>query len=106
RRRPAGDTGVCRRILGGVALEVRLGPELPHVPGVDDADRGPAAAMKRKNAHPELAGREVYYGGWGSYRIPFVPQDPLPEQEARARTSFYVGRYDAAGRLARFEKYL
>lgn len=62
--------------------------------------------MKKSKPDPGLAGREIYYAGWGSYRIPFVPQEEISEQQARSRRTYYVGRYDSEGRLARFDKYL
>jgi hypothetical protein len=54
----------------------------------------------------ELAGREVYYGRWRGYGVPRVPDEPLTEEEARSRVSYYVARYDQRGRLASFRKFL
>jgi hypothetical protein len=59
-----------------------------------------------RKPRPDLANQTVYYAGWGSYEIPFVPQDPLSEEDALQRGTYYVGAYDADGRLARFEKFL
>ena len=56
--------------------------------------------------HKELAGQDIYYSGWGGYKIPFAPQGPISKEEAEQRTSYYVGHYDADGNLVRFDKYL
>ena len=61
---------------------------------------------KRRKDNQDLAGTTAYYGGWSGYGVPRVPQEPLSEEEAGARDSYYVARYDSEGRLASFEKFL
>jgi hypothetical protein len=63
-------------------------------------------AMGKRAKDQDLAGREVYYGGWGGYGVPRVPQEPIAEAEALARDSYYVARYDGDGRLVNFQKFL
>jgi hypothetical protein len=51
-------------------------------------------------------GTARYFGGWASYKIPFVPQEPLSKEDAEQRPSYYIGYYDANDQLLAFEKYL
>lgn len=62
--------------------------------------------MGKRKQERDLAGQVVYYGGWGGYGVPRVPQEPIDEDEAKARPTYYVARYDREGRLASFEKFL
>jgi len=48
----------------------------------------------------------IYYGSWTSYQIPFVPVEPISQEEAQKRQSYYVGYYNSSKQLERFEKYL
>ena len=47
-----------------------------------------------------------YFGSWASYKIPFKPQEPLTEAEAKSRDAYYVGEYNSKGQLVMFKKYL
>lgn len=62
--------------------------------------------LGKRKQDADLAGRELYYGGWSGYGVPRVPQEPISETEARGRDAFYVARYDGEGRLASFQKFL
>ncbi len=64
------------------------------------------AWLRRSKTAADLAGRHVYYGGWGGYSLPRKPQEPIDEEEALRRTAYYVADYDDDGRLVRFDKYL
>lgn len=48
----------------------------------------------------------TYFGSWKSQQIPFVPEDPISQEEAEKRKSYYIGYYNNARQLERFEKYL
>jgi hypothetical protein len=48
--------------------------------------------------------KKQYYGGWGGYTVPFKPQEPLSEEEAKKREVYYIGYYDDK-LLTVFEKY-
>jgi Family of unknown function (DUF6156) len=48
----------------------------------------------------------VYYAGWKSYRIPFVPDEPITADEASKKQTYYVGYYDDAHQLVKFQRYV
>ncbi|AFZ25546.1 hypothetical protein Cylst_3396 [Cylindrospermum stagnale PCC 7417] len=48
----------------------------------------------------------TYFGSWKSYQIPFVPEEPISQEEAEKRRSYYIGYYNSSKQLERFEKYL
>jgi len=47
-----------------------------------------------------------YFGTWGTYQVPLKPQEPISKAEAKRRGTYYVGEYDQAGLLVRFDKIL
>lgn len=47
-----------------------------------------------------------YFGTWVSYKIPFVPSEPILEEEAYQREVFYKAYYNTLKQLMRFEKYI
>ena len=47
-----------------------------------------------------------YFGTWGTYQVPLKPQEPISKAEAERRGTDYVGEYDQAGLLVRFDKIL
>ena len=48
----------------------------------------------------------IYFGSWKSYKIPFVPTEPISQEEAEQRKAYYIGYYNNKRQLERFEKYL
>lgn len=50
--------------------------------------------------------KSAYFGSWSSHRIPFVPQEPISEIEAKRRESYYIAYYNADEQIICFEKYL
>ncbi|MBM3235928.1 hypothetical protein FJZ31_06470 [Candidatus Poribacteria bacterium] len=46
-----------------------------------------------------------YFGSWGSYRVPFVPQNPISREEAEQRKNYYIAYYNSERQLICFEKF-
>lgn len=60
--------------------------------------------MKQQQA--QMSSSPVYFGSWKSYQIPFVPTEPISQEEAEQRKAYYIGYYNSGEQLERFEKYL
>jgi hypothetical protein len=62
--------------------------------------------MPQVNSNSSASLTPQYFGSWQSYKIPFIPEEPISKKEAQQRKSYYVGYYNSNNQLERFEKYL
>lgn len=92
-------------ILLLIALLAATAVAVPGLSGCTKTSENVNTSMKNHTDNT-TSNSVSYFGSWASHRIPFVPTEPISQEEAKKRQAYYVGYYNSNKQLERFEKYL
>ncbi|MTJ53160.1 hypothetical protein FJR38_11175 [Anabaena sp. UHCC 0253] len=91
-------------ILLPITLLIIMAVAAPGLNGCTSSENVNISMTSRADTPPTNS--VSYFGSWKSYQIPFVPVEPISQEEAQKRRSYYVGYYNSSKQLERFEKHL